>query len=159
MLGLALMVPKMSALSLYLWAVASRTMAAMRTLVQRLVLVAAVAALVACGGADGPRVYGTSSRDLRVKQGASVVLELESNISTGYSWQMAALPDTTVVRIVDEHYVAPNGDAVGAGGKQRFTLESVGIGATSIRLQYVRPWEQPLQPTQEVTYAVVVTDS
>jgi predicted secreted protein len=123
-----------------------------------LAVVLAVTLLGACGTNTGVRVFGEGSADVRVKAGDDFALQLESNITTGYTWQFADKPDEAVVRLVDERYEAPaDKGPVGAGGQQRFTLHAVAKGTTIIKLHYVRPWEQPPVPNREATFTIVVS--
>jgi inhibitor of cysteine peptidase len=73
--------------------------------------------------------------------GEEFTVELESNPSTGYEWQVTEIADEQVVRLVDSEYVPPESDLLGASGKQVFTFEAVDEGSTRITLEYARAFE------------------
>jgi predicted secreted protein len=50
----------------------------------------------------------TEPGPVEVGVGQQVTLELESNPTTGYSWELTSAPDTAVVRIVWETDVPPS---------------------------------------------------
>jgi inhibitor of cysteine peptidase len=121
-------------------------------------MVSALILVGSCGANKTVRVFGEGSPDVRVKTGDDFALQLDSNITTGYTWQIANKLDEAVVRLVDERYEVPaDTGRVGAGGQQRFTLHALAKGTTTIKLQYVRPWEQPLVPNREATFTIAVS--
>jgi inhibitor of cysteine peptidase len=116
---------------------------------------------VGCGAnPDSIHVFGEETKDIRVKSGTDFALEVDSNITTGFTWQFADKLDEAVVLLVDEKYEPPKDTGkVGAGGRQRFTLRAIAPGTTTLNLQYVRPWEKPPTPNKELTFTVTVTGS
>ena len=80
---------------------------------------------------------------MQVAAGATVVAEMRSNPSTGYTWMVAA--PTTLGQPVQQ-YVADQPQQPGSGGVDRFTWNSVGASAVagqvySVRFVYKRTWE------------------
>ena len=53
-------------------------------------------------------------------------------------------------------YQVPETLIPGAGGKEIWVFQAVGAGKTEITLQYVRPWEKGMAPSQTATFVVVV---
>lgn len=88
--------------------------------------------------------------------GQSVTLELQANPTTGYQWELSAEPDAAVVRVVSDTYVAPDSDAMGAGGTQRLVVEGVAAGSTTLELRYVRPWEADEPPAETAEFDITV---
>jgi len=74
-------------------------------------------------------------------------IELASNITTGYSWEVTTLA-TNVVKLVSSEYLDPKQGVPGAGGKQRLTFQALTAGTTDLLLSYIRPWEKnkPVEP-------------
>jgi inhibitor of cysteine peptidase len=68
-----------------------------------------------------------------------IVITLESNITTGFSWVMTAEPDAEVLELVDSEYRAPETELVGAGGHEIWTFRATGPGSTAVELRYERP--------------------
>ena len=89
--------------------------------------------------------------------GDEITIVLESNATTGYAWEAERPPLAGVVRFVDDVYVAPDSELVGAGGHQRLTYEAVGEGTAEIALWYVRSFDDPKQPADRATFEIVVS--
>jgi uncharacterized protein YggE/predicted secreted protein len=82
-------------------------------------------------------------------------ITLDSNPSTGYQWQVRSI-DETVARLVNDEYIPPASGLVGASGEQVFTFEALEEGKTTIKLEYVRPWE-PESPASVYSVDVIVS--
>ena len=131
---------------------------------RRCVAVVLVAAtLAACssdgggGGssaADGGKVFTSSPVDVSVDD--DFTISLESNPSTGYSWELAGPLDDEVVVALGSDHQPGEGSAVGAAGQQLFRFQAVGQGSTTIGLQYVRPWEEGVAPAKTADFTVNV---
>jgi predicted secreted protein len=122
-----------------------------------LVVVVLALAAVGCGaGDDGTVVLGErdSGREVEVATGAQLLVELESNASTGHRWVPAALPPFLELR--DDSYEEPDSDLVGAPGTQVVTVEAVARGAGVLRLEYVRPFDDPPIAERIVEFVVRV---
>ncbi len=83
-----------------------------------------------------------------VSAGEKFSLNLKSNPTTGYQWQLARPLNENVVRFVDKTFTpsaeaTPSGPKiVGAGGVEVWTFEATGKGTAEVPLVYVRPWEK-----------------
>jgi len=95
--------------------------------------------------------------ELMVDAGDEFRIELESNPSTGYGWVITEAGLPSGVELVEEAYVAPDTDLVGAVGIQSFTFEATGPGAGVLRLEYLRPFEE-LPITERVAEFIVRVD-
>ncbi|MFN7148583.1 MAG: protease inhibitor I42 family protein [Microthrixaceae bacterium] len=104
---------------------------------------------------EGPVV--TEPGPVSLEVGGRATLELAANPTTGYQWELAAEPDSSIVTIVSDTYVAPDSSAVGAGGTQRMVVEGVAPGTASIELRYVRPWETDAEPAETATFELAVS--
>ena len=107
------------------------------------------------GGDDGDTTGGDDGTDgLRI--GEELIIELPSNASTGYAWDLREPADSAIVDLESVTYVmddAPDGMS-GVGGTEVFQFRATGVGSTTIRLEYVRSWEPDASAdthTQEVT--------
>lgn len=87
------------------------------------------------------RAPAGSNSTIEAKINERFNVTLTSNPSTGYQWRISGI-DETVARLVDERYIAPDSNLVGAAGKQVLTFEALKEGKTIIELEYVRPWDQ-----------------
>jgi predicted secreted protein len=124
-----------------------------------LVLVAgfAVGAGVACtGGSSNLNVDNSySGKQVELSVGQSLVVTLDSNASTGYSWYLAQNSDETVLNKTGNKYVAPQTTLVGAGGKEEWTFKALKKGNSTISMGYSRPWEST-PPIETFDLTVVV---
>ena len=125
-----------------------------------LILVAgfAVGAGAACtGGSNNLNVDNSySGKQVELSVGQSLVVTLESNASTGYSWSLAQNSDETVLNKTGNEYVAPQTTLVGAGGKEEWTFKALKKGTSTISMGYGRPWETDTPPAKTFDLTVVV---
>jgi len=113
-------------------------------------------ALGACRGDDASPTITSDGTEFEVGVRDRFTIVLESNVTTGFSWQLEQPLDEDVLAFVDDDYIAPGTDAVGAPGRQELTFEAVGEGSTSIELWYIRPFDSPPDPADTDTFPVTV---
>jgi inhibitor of cysteine peptidase len=124
---------------------------------------ALVAALVACGSDDdagGARQVldsGDVGTEITVGVGEQFEVRLESNPTTGYAWQVVEQPDA--IELVSSEFEAPDTSLVGAGGVEVFVFEGASTGSGTLRLEYVRSFENPPVPAETAEFEVQVTGS
>ena len=97
-------------------------------------------------------VQTPANATISTSNGQEFEVALDSNPSTGYQWLVTGL-DESLVMLLEDEYVPPESNLIGAGGKQVFTFRALGEGQTGIDFEYARPWE--LQ-NPEATYRVEV---
>lgn len=90
--------------------------------------------------------------------GQVLVVELDSNVTTGYSWSVAELPNGVLEQDGEAVYTQPerNLGLVGAGGVETLRFKAVKAGEGALKLAYRRPWEKDAPPAEEFTIQVVV---
>ena len=108
------------------------------------------------GVEGGVRVVSDPEKPVKVTVGRKFAIVLQSNRTTGYRWERAGSADAIVVKFIGTEYRETEAGLVGAGGKEVWTFEAVGKGATEISLKYVRPWEKDVPPSKNVTFKVNV---
>ena len=113
---------------------------------------------VASSDADGGGVI-TEAGPVALTVGGRATIELATNPTTGYQWELATEPDTTIVSVVSDEYTAAEAadGMVGTGGIQKVVLQGVAAGTTTIELRYVRPWETDRSGAETATFAVTVS--
>lgn len=94
--------------------------------------------------------------EISVTVGERFDIVLESNATTGYAWAEADATD--VVELVDDEYLPPDTELVGAGGLQRLTFEAVAAGSAELQLWYVRSFDDPKEPADEARFPVEVIE-
>jgi inhibitor of cysteine peptidase len=97
-----------------------------------------------------------SGREMQLKKGQTLVVTLEGNPTTGYSWEVAEPLDEQVLRQVGEAEFKAESDLVGAGGVQILRFEAVNAGQITLKLVYHRPWEKDVEPLETYSIQVVV---
>ena len=113
-------------------------------------------ALSACGASNEVKLdAGDAGSQVELNAGQTLVVSLEGNPTTGYTWEAAEL-DEQVLRQVGEAEFKPDSDAIGAGGVQTLRFETVNSGQTTLKLVYHRPWEEDVEPLETFSVQVVV---
>jgi len=84
----------------------------------------------------------------------TLVISLESNPSTGYSWEVAEI-NQDVLHQVGETEFEQLSPLLGAPEKQILRFKSVGEGQSTLKLVYRRPWEKGVEPIREYSIQVV----
>ena len=100
-----------------------------------------------CTSRTGDEVLISEKDDggaIELNTGQQLILTLNSNPTTGYSWQVLEI-DEAVLRQVGSSEYTQNPAAeqvVGAGGTDTFRFEAVDSGEFKLTLGYARPWEE-----------------
>jgi len=125
-------------------------------------------------GPPPPTEVHVGARDdgghVQLSQGQILVISLESNPSTGYTWEVeqtgVRMEGQRILQQVGESEFGPQSDALGTASNQRaphllgapgtqvLRFEPVEAGQTTLRLIYHRPWEQDIGPAE--TYSLQV---
>ena len=98
--------------------------------------------------ADGSQVMMETDQEL--------VIRLESNPTTGYSWTVQEIDTAVLQQIGDVEYETAETGLVGSGGWESCRFEAVAAGQTTLELVYRRPWEEDAAPEQTFTLDVIV---
>jgi len=98
----------------------------------------------------------TPDSTIIVINGDSFSIVLESNKTTGYSWQLGSNSDSNIVHLLSTDYNAPSTDMQGQGGKEVWTFKAESPGTATIILQYLKPWEKDTPPARIKRYDIVV---
>ena len=98
-----------------------------------------------------------NGQSLNLKANEIVTIKLESNITTGYRWNLSNETDTSILSIISLEYKQTDTDKklVGAGGYETFTFKANSKGNTTIVLTYNKPWEKGVEPLK--TFKINVT--
>lgn len=116
--------------------------------------------LGACQRAGGGNVQigeQDAGKTVELRAGQKLVVVLEGNPTTGYTWETQPGLDESVLKPAGEPEFKPDSNAVGSGGKMTMTYEGLKPGEVTLTLLYHRPWEQNVDPLEvyEVTVKVV----
>jgi len=132
-------------------------------LVKQVILVAAVLAATSGAGRSRPSptvmnqtpVYTDPAEAIETEAGDEFTIALDSNPTTGYSWDFAGEYDGEVIELVDTRFQPPETRLKGAGGTQFWTFRALKPGRTEIALKYFRSWEKGVPPAREAVFAVI----
>ncbi len=102
-------------------------------------------------------IVADNTGNIYAKTGDSFVIKLESNATTGYSWQLAEFK-SGIVKKVSNIYVPSKteGRLAGSGGIEEWTFKAIAKGKVIITFEYVRPWEKDVPPIKRALYQVTV---
>ena len=95
-----------------------------------------------------------AGRTVEVAPGTAIELRLPENPTTGYRWVLTLAP-AACARIDGDRYLAPSGQAVGAGGLRVVGIAAVTGSPCALDLAYRRPWEQVAPAARELTFTLV----
>ena len=93
---------------------------------------------------------------VEVKSGGQIIITLDGNPSTGYTWEVKDLDSVMFEQVSDPVFNSSNPGLVGSGGTLTLTFKSLKAGASTLTLIYHRPWETGVDPLDTFTVAVTV---
>jgi len=107
-----------------------------------------------------PLLFLLSSCDrtcvISARAGKEFTIRLDSNPTTGYSWQLAEPYDENIIRLLEAEYTPSTTKRVGASGVENWTFLALKKGAAKISLKYARPWEVNKPPAKEKVFLIRV---
>lgn len=98
----------------------------------------------------------SSGKQVEIGVGGSFTVTLDSNVTTGYSWELKGISDTSVLEKTDNKYVAPTSNLMGASGKEVWTFKALKAGTTTLSMDYSQPWEGGQKGANSFNVIVVV---
>jgi len=84
---------------------------------------------------------GFQNSNMKVKQGETFKIVLESNHSTGYGWYWENKPEKSIIDSIYVDYKLKSKMLTGSGGNEIWEFKASHKGEQMIRLVYKRPWE------------------
>jgi inhibitor of cysteine peptidase len=133
------------------------------TVLLTIIAIFAIGGTIAAASADtnSPRTVAVSEsgKQITLSPGDSLVVTLNSNETTGYSWNLSAISHTDVIHKVSDKYVEPTPSTppvMGQGGQEVWTFNALSKGTSTIEMKYVRPWETGVEPAATFNVTVVV---
>jgi inhibitor of cysteine peptidase len=102
----------------------------------------------------------SNSKTVKVALGGSLQVALNSNHTTGYSWELNQISDTTILEKVSNTYETPQATGekplVGAGGKELWNFKALKKGTAAISMEYSQPWSGGTKGAQKFNLTVTV---
>jgi len=95
-----------------------------------------------------------NGQTIPINEGATIIVKLPENPSTGYSWNLTG---TDGLAVTEDEYIAPETQALGAEGVHSWTMKPQTTGLVTFSAVYDLPWEgqQPGDQTYSVSFYVV----
>lgn len=99
-----------------------------------------------------------NGQSLNLKVNEMIQIRLESNITTGFKWNLSNETDANIVTLIYSGYKQASTDKklVGAGGYETFTFKAKSKGNTAIILTYKQPWEKVVAPLKTFKINIAV---
>ena len=99
-----------------------------------------------------------NNASVNFKTGERFQVRLESNQTTGYGWKLSEKTDIGIITTISSTYETSSNDKdiAGAGGFETFTFQAVKPGQTKLILEYVRSWEEEVEPVETYTLEITV---
>lgn len=101
----------------------------------------------------------STGKQIEIAVGGTLTVTLESNITTGYSWDLKQIGDTTILQKTDNKYEAPTSGLIGAGGKEIWNFKTLKAGKTTLTMEYSQPWEGGEKGARTFNLTVVAISS
>lgn len=80
------------------------------------------------------------SREVEIAAGGSLVICLDSNPTTGFSWQLTGISDQAVLKQDGEpEFIPPEETVPGESGREMWTFKALKEGRATISLEYNDP--------------------
>lgn len=93
--------------------------------------------------------------NIAVKVNKTIKIELNSNPTTGYQWQLANPINENIIKQISNEYLPPKSNFCGVAGNEVWIFKGLKKGETKIILKYIRPWENA-KPTTIKEYNIKV---
>ena len=95
---------------------------------------------------------------IKEKNPTPIVIELEANPSTGYTWTTTTEGGAVSLSRVEDITAEGERQLPGASITQRYTFEVRDIGTTKVTFEYARMWESKA-PLRRIVYVITVDES
>ena len=89
-----------------------------------------------------------NGKDIDLTSGGTLVVKLNSNPSTGYSWAVVGDPAPLKLQKTFFHKNTASAKVVGAPGVQVFRFTANSAGMATLNLNYRRSWEYTVPPAK-----------
>jgi len=138
----------------------------MKRSTRRWILIIMVLLLGACAGnGEEARTFSLDDNGSRVevRVGDEITINLESNATTGFTWETVEAADPQMALLEDGTYHTEGGDdpdsppPPGTGGWQTYRLQGASLGEATFSAIYHRSWEEDVEPEKTFTLTFVVT--
>jgi inhibitor of cysteine peptidase len=111
----------------------------------------------ACGAANQVTLTAADKdSQVDIAKGGTIVITLEGNPSTGFSWEARDLNTAMFEQVGEPVFTSSNPDLIGSGGTVTLTFKTLQAGAAALNLVYHRSWETGVDPLDTFSVSVRV---
>ncbi len=71
---------------------------------------------------------------------------IPANATTGFQWVLKDDFEDKFVQLLSSEYIAPDSELMGAGGTSVWIFKALEEGVTTLAFEYIRPWEEDVDP-------------
>jgi inhibitor of cysteine peptidase len=123
-----------------------------------LILLFTMLVMAGCMPAGKTFTAVNNGESINLKLNETLKIKLDSNPTTGYSWNLSNKTNTGIISLLSSDYKASSSDkeVVGAGGYDTITFKAVAKGNTAIILTYNKSWEEGVEPIETFKLNVIV---
>lgn len=97
------------------------------------------------------RKYGKNTTRIQVRVGERFLLELPAFATAGFTWLLNREPE---VAVLTQERIRPAGPGIGALSVQEFEFAAMHAGASTLLVEYKRPWENVTGERLEIEIVV-----
>jgi inhibitor of cysteine peptidase len=125
------------------------------------VLLIVLGLITSCGSSSSKEVkdimldMDDNNSQIELAKGQILVISLEAQPSTGYTWEVAELNEL-ILQQQGEPEFQPTSDGIGASGVLIFRFEAISTGETNLKLIYHQPWVEDVEPIETFFIQVIV---
>jgi inhibitor of cysteine peptidase len=109
-----------------------------------------------CGQQKLALTAADKGSQVEVAVGQKILVTLDGNPSTGYSWDVKELETSLLEQVGEAKFESNAPSLVGSGGTQTLTFKALQAGTTTLTLVYHRPWETEVEPIDTFSVTVVI---
>jgi inhibitor of cysteine peptidase len=110
----------------------------------------------ACAPAEVKLTASDNGGQVQVEAGSLIVISLQANPSTGYTWEPRDLDPSMFELVGEPRFESDNPALLGAGEVMTLTFKTLQAGTATLTLVYHRPWETGVEPIDTFTVTVTV---
>jgi inhibitor of cysteine peptidase len=112
--------------------------------------------MTACSSRQTRLTAADNGKAVIVNAGEQIVITLDGNPSTGYSWEAKDLDASMFQQVGEAKFKNSNPALVGSGGTLTLTFKALKSGTATLSLVYHRSWETNVAPANNFTVNVTV---
>lgn len=110
-----------------------------------------------CGAANQVTLTAADKdSQVEIAKGGTIVITLEGNPSTGFSWEPRDLDPAMFEQVGEPVFTSSNPDLIGSGGTVTLTFKTLQAGTAALNLVYHRSWETGVDPLDTFSVSVRV---